>query len=167
MDFLYITVFGKHDKLTKKSFTIETDSSKIASNTTLFLEKVVDNVENKTYSVRINYKCNEDAAALLKLNFKVENFPLCPKASNIFWSRKCGDNEPPRIGLQLDYNIKHKYNHTIVKDGILVDADYFSEEYNDYVLRIPPRVDYSLFFVALNISEEIYAHNDLTFEEID
>lgn len=44
------------------------------------------------------------------------------------------------MGLQMDYNIKHKYNHTIVTDGILIAADYFSEDYDTYVLRIPPKI---------------------------
>ncbi|KAL4426922.1 hypothetical protein ABPG74_012922 [Tetrahymena malaccensis] len=168
LDFLYITVFGKHDKLTKKNFQIKTNSSEIASNTTIFVEKVVDRVDNKTYSVRINYKCNEDASAMMKLNFQIEPIEkLCPKVSNIFWTRKCGDNEPPRMGLQVNYNINHKYNHTVVENGMLIDADYFSEDYEDWVLRIPKRVKYSLFYAYLNITQEMYAHNDLTFEEID
>lgn len=78
MDFLYITVFGKHDKLTRKNFEILTNSTTMTSNTTLFVEKVVDHGENKTYSLRINYRCNEDASAMIKLNFKINNFSLCP-----------------------------------------------------------------------------------------
>ncbi|KAL4465354.1 hypothetical protein ABPG72_016755 [Tetrahymena utriculariae] len=168
LDFLYITVFGKHDKLTKKNFQIKTNSSEIVSNTTIFVEKVVDLVDNKTYSVRINYKCNKDASAMMKLDFQISIIrDLCPTPSNIFWTRKCGDSEPPRMGLQVDYNINHKYNHTVVQNGMLIDADYFSEDYEDWVLRIPKRTKYSLFFASLNITKEMYAHNDLTIEEID
>lgn len=131
------------------------------SNTTLFLEKVVENKSGRTYSLRVNYKCNEDAAKMLKFNFKVEgNFPICKGAhSNAFWARKCGDNEPPRMGLTIDYSIHQRKNLTVVADGRLVDADYFSEEFDTYVLRVPMRVSYSLFFAKINHTEDIAKHN--------
>lgn len=77
----------------------------------------------------MNYKCNEDIAKPIKLNFKVEgNFQGCHTSnSNIYWTRICGDNEPPRMGLSMVYNIKNKYNFTVVEDGRLVEGDYFSE----------------------------------------
>ena len=36
------------------------------ANSSLFLEKVIENKDDsKTYSLRINYKCNEDASKLV------------------------------------------------------------------------------------------------------
>lgn len=105
----------------------------------------------------------------MKIDFKVEgNFPLCKGVhSNVYWTRICGDNEPPRMGLSLTYDVHRKHNFTIVEDGRLVDADYFSEEYDTYVLRIPSKVDYSMFYISLNSSEEIFQNNEITFEEVE
>jgi hypothetical protein len=137
----------------------------------LFLEKVVDlpNQAGRTYSVRINYKCNEDAAQPLKIDFKVEgNFPSCKGVhSNVYWTRICGDNEPPRMGLSLTYDVHRKHNFTIIEDGRLVDADYFSEEYDTYVLRIPSKIEYSMFYISLNSSEEIFKHNEITLDDVE
>lgn len=95
--------------------------------------------------MRVNYKCNEDAAKIIKLNFKVEgNFPGCKGShSNIYWTRQCGDNEPPRMGLTMEYDVHQRHNFTVVRDGRLADADYFSEEYDTYVLRVPPSIRFS------------------------
>lgn len=165
-----MTVYGKHDPLTISSFKIDTNST-FSSNTTLFIEKVVTAPDSsyRIYSIRVNYKCNEDLAKPIKLDFKVEgNFPGC-KGSNsfIYWTRTCGDNEPPRMGLSLIYNVKQKKNFTVVEDGRLIDADYFSESYDTYVLRIPKKVDYAIFYLSLNRSEEIFTHNEMTIEDMD
>lgn len=65
LDFFYVTIYGEHEQLTINSFKI-TSNSTLFSNTTLFLERVVKekaSTEAKTtYSLRINYRCNEDAA---------------------------------------------------------------------------------------------------------
>ena len=71
------------------------------------------------------------------------------------------------MGLSLTYDVHRKHNFTIVEDGRLVDADYFSEDYDTYVLRIPSKMDYSMFYISLNSSEEIFHHNEMTFEEAE
>lgn len=71
------------------------------------------------------------------------------------------------MGLSLTYDVHRKHNFTIVEDGRLVDADYFSEDYDTYVLRIPSRVDYSIFYISLNSSEEIFQNKEITFEEVE
>lgn len=71
------------------------------------------------------------------------------------------------MGLSVDLNIKYKKNHTIVENGRLIDADYFSKDFDSYVLRVPKKVKHSLFYAKLNLSEEIFTHNGLNFEDVD
>jgi hypothetical protein len=71
------------------------------------------------------------------------------------------------MGLSLTYDVHRKHNFTIIEDGRLVDADYFSEEYDTYVLRIPSKVDYSMFYIYLNSTEEIFKHNDITLDDVE
>lgn len=63
------------------------------------------------------------------------------------------------MGLTLDYSVRGKHNFTIVKDGRMVDADYFSEDFDTFALRIPAKMDSSIFFMSLNHKEDIFAHN--------
>jgi hypothetical protein len=73
--------------------------------------------------------------------------PDCGK-THIFWKKVCGNPLMPRSGLSMDIEYG-KYNHTIVRNGLLVNASYFDSDLDNLVFSVPSTINATRFYLYM------------------
>ncbi|EGR27862.1 hypothetical protein IMG5_187670 [Ichthyophthirius multifiliis] len=166
LDYLYITIYSQQE-LTEENFQLEFGDKNFASST-FKIEKITKNGKNsRLYSIRINYKCKNYGGKLIRYNFTIKgNFKECEnQKTTIYWDRICGDPRQNRKGLIMEYDFAHKYNQTVVQEGLLKDASYFDQDLENFVFKIPSKFTYSIFYIYMvDTKNEL---NDKNFSDED
>ncbi|CAK68853.1 unnamed protein product (macronuclear) [Paramecium tetraurelia] len=156
MDYLYVSMDNKI-QLTQDMVQLEFDDHYFA-NSTLNIE----HHQNNVFSLKIDYRCKQYGGRLIQYEV-IFNIPSCGSAK-IYWQKLCGSPLIKRHGLNVDALIK-SYNQTVVKDGELVNKAYWDKDFDNFVFTVPANLNYSIFYVYMNLTKNSDEENILNKEE--
>lgn len=81
----------------------------------------------------------------------VVTVPGCGSGS-VNWKKLCGNPTMPRDGFRIDLEI-HNINQTIVRNGVLVNAEYFDKDIDNFAFRVPENLNQTKFYVSMDYKD--------------